>query len=135
MINSQKFIITVLFINLIMGMTGIVTSSNFTNEDIFNYFGSESEQINNQTKEYKSYDDYAGVKTTLDEENTIGSAIKQGKTIKNFWDHLINFFWIPTSYDNNIERAMILLINLFRSILNILLIIEIYMFFKNKKVS
>lgn len=69
-------------------------------------------------------------------ENTVGNTVAAGGSLlRLFWNGMYPFSFTPSDFDTEAEKQMARVIMWIRGLLTTLLLIETYMFLKNKKTS
>lgn len=138
MITSQRLIIILVMFNI---LTGIVTQiyNNPTTSSIENsQVITEADSINEKVIIANNDDSkYGGITSeNLVSEQSIGNPISWGNILLNIFTKGFNPISVmPTTSDTVIEQIAISILILIKSLLYIILLIEIYFIFKNKKTN
>lgn len=134
---TQRLIMIIISINLIIGFVDSINDSPTTWNS--NQIGTEIDLMEEQEAEFESEEGVWGsVKSSEDRiyENTIGSPIKWGWVLlKTFTRALNPFSFSPSDFETDSEKALAWVLTFFRCLMIMLVSIEGYMFFKNKKNS
>lgn len=119
-----------------MGLiSGIVTTPQLTNPT---QLLGENTKISNQIIIFSNQEQLEAEANNpnIQEERSTGSMWYWSKILLNIFTDIINPFSInPYMFNTIIEQFTATLISLFRFIFGLLIIIEIYLFFKNKKAT
>lgn len=137
MISTQRLIMLVIGINLLIGMVGEiwVNPTGYTTSQQLEVEIDKMEdlEVNLESEEgiWGSVKQSAG-----QEETTIGSAINWGYSILGVFIRGINPLSIhPSMFTNTIEQVFAWFLIFFRSLIATILGIELYLVYKNKKTS
>lgn len=135
MISTQRLIMIIIGINLIMGLIGSI----YKNPTLYNddFIDNEQNYYEKSGNDFKDDDPYTGVKNQdYIQENSIGNSLSWGKILLDIFLGSINpFSFSKQDFDTNIEKIAVQVLGIFRSLMSLLIIIEVIMFFKNKKSS
>lgn len=137
MISTQRLIIIMLMINVVVGIVDLTYYSPTQ------YQTTPFDSINNQLDAFqqKAQEEettwgglFSGAVNVL--EVTVINPLRFGYTLLRFlWKAFIPFSILPTGNETPVENVVITVIILFRSLLALIMGIEIYLFFKNKKTT
>lgn len=133
MINSQKLIITFTIMSMLIGIVfGQMQLENYNPSNInMNYTNQQLINMEDQNSLYASQKN-----TQYQTEFTIGSASNWGVNILNvLWDAAYPWSISTNLAQDELEKAIIIIVNIFRTLISILASLEIYFIFKNRKVS
>jgi hypothetical protein len=135
MISTQRLLMIVIGINLIIGLAGSI----YVNPALYDssHLSVEQSLYEQYGSEFANDDPFSGV-TNRDslQESSIGNSLSWGKILLDIFLNGINpFSFKPNDFNTAIEQIVAQILVLFRSLMYILLIVEIIMFFKNKKSS
>jgi hypothetical protein len=102
-----------------------------------NYFSVEKSIYEDYGQQMKNDDLYTSVKNTdIQQEPTIGNSLTWTKLVWDIFATGLNpFSFTPNDFNTPIEKIGAWMLMLFRSLMYILIIIEIIMLLKNKKQS
>ncbi len=128
LVSTQKVILLVIFLNLVVGLgeeLGSQTSMVLTKDQ---------ETLTSYEAQFERNQSITGGVQTLDQltDNTIGDTKGWGLSIINIMVKGLNPITTLRS-DNTVIQAFYVLITFFRSILYVMLILEIYSVIKNRK--
>ncbi len=136
MITTQKLILTVFLINMLVGMTVDIAE----NPEVFT-----STQIDTETSIIESHEEYfedeeGWLNTVKSKVNlavaTIGSPIRWGWTIIKIFVRGINpLSFKPSDYDDGVMKMVAYGLTIFRIMMVVLLMLEAYSYIKNKKAT
>lgn len=137
-ISTQRLIIIVVLMNLLIGVVGEM----YYEPDSFNTQKVEDEIGYLEQKEVEMESEeglWGSVKSTASRiyESTIGDPIKWGGTIASIFIRGINpFYKAGIEYTNNeAETFTIYMIGFLRTLIYLVLIVEMYFVWKNKKTT
>lgn len=133
MISTQRLILIILFMNIAIGIAGsIYQNPTFYEED---YFYEDNTLYENYGTNFKDSDTHSGIVNREQQyEVSIGNSIEWGEiTLNILWNGLNPFSFTANDFNSDIEKVFANVLILFRSLMYIIIIIEVYMFFKNKK--
>lgn len=135
MVSTQNLIMVLIAINLCVGM-GLHAENN---PDVFEFIDTDTE--NQQGEEINEYlqaeeTNRRPSATTQLEDASKGNALTMGGQIFNiFLDGLSPFPIKRDMVDTQIEKMLVTLLNFFKYLMWALILIELYMVYKNKKVK
>lgn len=135
MISTQRLLMITIGINLLIGLVsaayGNITA--FDEDD----FTTQICGIEDKVNQFDSSDEYSGVTNReFQQETSIGNPISWGKVLLDTFRCGLNpFGFTANDFEHTMEKMVAFIIMLFRSLMWILLILEIYLLFKNKKAS
>lgn len=135
MASTQKLIITIFLINLFIGMAhSAYETTTYDSTFLDNKVG----QYDEFTDQFENEDQNEPSKDTNDfSDNSYGSTISWGRIIfKTFVDGINPFSTSQTStYETDLEKNIMDALSVFRVLMYIIIIVELYMLIKNKKNS
>lgn len=138
MISTQKIIAMIILVNIIMAIA-IEFSRRDENSNYLQIIDAETNSIETSQEEFESEEGIWGsIKSEASQvyEGTIGNVIKWGKVIVDIFLKGLNPFSIrPSQYNNNLEKLVAYLILIARLIMVVIVMVEIYSYFKNKKAT
>lgn len=138
MISSQKIIMMIILINVMIGFAIKFTESpdTFTLSKMDD-FTSQQNTIESEKDNFVSEEGLWGsvkAKASQVYETTIGNVLQWGGAIIGILIQGFNPWSISTSqYTNIIEQTIVVIIGTIRTMMTALLMFEIYLIFKNKK--
>lgn len=135
MISTQRLIMIVVLINLMTGIVGNIYIKPTTYDN--NIIAGEEDYSQQYSENLLQEDKYSGIRNRgYDSEQSIGNSITLGS---NIWDIIIDgvnpLSVHPNMFESDIEKMFAIILSMFRLLLGIILIVEIYMIFKNRKQS
>ena len=135
MISTQRLLMIVIGLNLIIGLAGSIYQNPTIYDD--NHLSVEQSLYEQYGENFKDDDAFSGVKNRdYQQETSIGNSLSWGKILLDVFLNGINpFSFTPNDFDTNVEQIVAQMLVIFRSLMYILLLVEVIMFFKNKKSS
>lgn len=138
MISSQRLLMIIIGINLIIGITAEMYAHPTTWENV-TQLNTEKDIASDVEQDFVSEEGIWGnVKSTASRlyEGTIGSTIKWGSGLIKIFARGINpFSFSSKDFDTQIEKTIADIIVYIRFLMTILIVFEIYQVFKNRKAS
>lgn len=135
MINTQKLLIIILLMNLVIGLTTDIykNPSDYTNNRIDNEIDSRTDFASNVKTEETAPSLHSA---TVLLENTVTNTVRMGTILFRVFIEGLNPFPISrnlvrTDFEKNIYTGL----QYFRALMYILIATEIYMVFKNRKTN
>jgi len=138
MITSQRLIIIFVLFNIFTGVVATIYNNPTVGSLDKTQIVNEQSNVNSQITKANSEDSlYGGIgSNTLVSEQSIGNPLGWGAILINVFSKGFNPISIlPEKSNVAIENIFVFLLILVKTMISIILILEIYMIFKNKKTS
>jgi len=130
-VSTQRLLILVIGINLILSLSfAIYEAPRAVNYGIFG----ETIDLGENSASITEGESASVSPANLQEEGSFGSSLRMGRTIFNlFVRGLVSLPFDSTTYTDPLTKIFAIMLILFRVAFGVLLILELYLLYKNKK--
>lgn len=135
MITSQRLLLIGIFLNLFMGLlTHAYYNEGEFKEDLIQDLAEQTEQSRTEAKSQEGI--YGSIKGAIQKvDTTITSVYVYGKAILKLFIMAMWPFSVPVSNFTGMNRIIAMIITLFRVCVTALVLVEVYLLYKNRKAT
>lgn len=134
-ISTQRLAIIIILINIFIGICIGLFHETKSTYDI-TLITTQTATIETAEAEFGDEDKIYNLQNTEDTENTIGNPIVMSHSFWTIlWNGINPLSFTPSDFDNEVEKIFASILTLFRSIATLVLMLELYLIFKNKKTT
>lgn len=135
--STQRLLLMIVAMNLLIGLIAeFYMDDTASPEDILEIETTYGETTRQDMEDASGYTRTKSSTTITTGDNTIGNTQKQGIEILGIlWRALEPFPFEDSQFNDPVEQRIAEVIKYFRYLMYILAIVEVYMFFKNKKTT